>query len=143
MKLLCVATVTSAAVVFSGAYGGQSGPGEIVDPVDEGPATQLVKPSDRIFEIADFEDAGLKHAKGYKTVGLPAAVRVSLFFWKIDGTPVQYQVRLDASHDEAVASGLSYNKEDAGREAIIDPDFARYTEGMRDRDMEISSSSAT
>ena len=133
MKLLCVATMMSAAVVFSGACGGQSGPDEIVDPVDEKPATQLVKPSNRIFEIADFENAGLKHSKDYKTEGLPAAVRVSLFFWKIDGTPVQYEVRLDASHDEAVASGLSYTKETAGPEAIIDLDFARYTEGLRDR----------
>ena len=133
MKSPCVATVTSAAVVFSGACGGQSGPDEIVDPVDERPATQLVKPSDHIFEIADFENAGLKHSKDYKTEGLPAAVRVSLLFWKIDGTPVQYEVRLGASHDEAVASGLSYTKERAGPEAIIDPDFARHTEGLRDR----------
>ena len=63
MNLLCVTTVTSAAVVFSGACGGQSGPDEIVDPVVERPATQLVKPSNRIFEIADFENAGLKHSK--------------------------------------------------------------------------------
>ena len=73
MKLLCVATLTSAAVVFSGACGGQSGPDEIVDPVVARPATQLVKPSNRIFEIAVFEDAGLKHSKDYKTEGLPAA----------------------------------------------------------------------
>ena len=37
------------------------------------------------------------------------------------------------SHDEAVSAGTSYAKEGAGPEAIIDPDFARYTEGLRDR----------
>lgn len=98
-----------------------------------GPAMQLVKESNRIFGVVDFEDAGLKHSKEYKTGGLPDATGVSLFFWQVDGTPVQYEVRFYASHDEAVSSGMSYAIEGAGPEAIIDPDFARYTEGLRDR----------
>ncbi len=98
-----------------------------------GPQTRVVKPSDRIFEVSQFEAAGLKHSKDYKTAGLPDASRVALFFWKVDGTAVQYEVRFYDSHDQAVASGTSYAIEGAGPEAIIDPDFARYTEGLRDR----------
>lgn len=115
------------------ACGSQPAAEELAEPEDAGPHSQLVKPSDRIFAIDDFEAAGLKYSKNYKTEGLPSATGVSLFFWKIDGTPVQYEVRFYASHDEAVSAGTSYAIEGAGPEAIIDPDFARYTEGLRDR----------
>ncbi len=115
------------------ACGSQPAAEELVQPQDVDPQSQLVKPSDRIFAIDDFEAAGLKHSKDYKTDGLPAATSVSLFFWNIDGTPVQYEVRFYGSHHQAVSSGMSYAKEGAGPEAIIDPDFARYTEGLRDR----------
>ena len=97
------------------------------------PTTQLIKPSDQIFSIHDLESAGLKHSKDYKTEGLPSATGVSLFFWKVDAMPVQYEVRFYSSHDEAVSTGTSYAVEGAGPEAIIDPDFARYKEGLRDR----------
>ncbi len=115
------------------ACGSQPVAEELAEPEDVGPQTQLIRPTDRTFGIVDFETAGLKHSKNYKTEGLPGATRVSLFFWKVDGTPVQYEVRFYASHGEAVGSGLSYAKEGAGPDAIIDPDFARYTEGLRDR----------
>ena len=98
-----------------------------------GNGAQIVRATDRVFAVEDFEDAGLKHSKDYKTDGLPEAMGVSLFFWQVDGTPVQYEVRFYLSHDEAVSSGMSYAIEGAGPEAIIDPDFARYTEGLRDR----------
>lgn len=101
--------------------------------LETGPTTQIVKTADRIFATDDFEHAGLKHSKNYKTDGLPASTGVGLFFWKLGDTPIQYEVRFYASHDEAVSSGLSYAREGAGPEAIIDPDFARYTEGLRDR----------
>ena len=130
------AFVTSALVplsVFIFACGSASVMEEIVEHEDANPTTQLVMPSDRIFAIDDFEAAGLKRSKDYKTVGLPDATGVSLFFWKVDGTPVQFEVRFYRSHDEAVTSGLSYPIKGAGPEAIIDPDFARYTEGLRDR----------
>ena len=106
---------------------------EYVEPEDAGPTTQIVTPSDRAFAIEDFESAGLKHSKDYKTEGLPGATGVSLFFWKVNGSAVQFEVRFYPSHDEAVGSGLSYAIEGAGPEAIIDADFARYTEGLRDR----------
>lgn len=125
--------VLLAIAVMLFACGTQPAAEELVQPEDAGPQSQLVKPSDRIFAIDDFEAAGLKYSKDYKTEGLPPATRVSLFFWKIDGTPIQYEVRFYASHDEAVSAGTSYAIEGAGPEAIIDPDFARYTEGLRDR----------
>ena len=119
--------------LFTFACGSASVTEENVGSEDTGPTTQIVIPSDRMFAIADFENAGLKHSKDYETDGLPAATGVSLFFWKIDGTPIQYEVRYYGSHDEAVRSGLSYAIEGAGPEAIIDADFARYAEGLRDR----------
>ncbi len=119
--------------LFAFACGESSVTEEYSEPEDTGPATQIVKPSDRAFAIEDFESAGLKHSKDYKIEGLPEATGVSLFFWKVDGSAVQFEVRFYSSHDEAVRSGLSYAKEGAGPEAVIDPDFARYNEGLRDR----------
>ena len=123
--------ITLSLVTF--ACGSASVPEENVGSEDTGPATQIVRPSDRMFAIADFENAGLKHSKDYKAEGLPDATGISLFFWKVDGSAVQFEVRFYPSHDEAVGSGLSYAIEGAGPEAIIDPDFARYAEGLRDR----------
>ena len=40
---------------------------ENVGSEDAGPTTQIVIPSDRMFAISDFENAGLKHSKDYKT----------------------------------------------------------------------------
>lgn len=116
--------------LFAFACGGSSVTEEYSEPEDTGPSTQIVRTSDRGFAIEDFETAGLKHSKDYKADGLPGATGVSLFFWKVD---VQFEVRFYSSHDEAVGLGLSYAKEGAGPEAVIDPDFARYTEGLRDR----------
>ena len=100
---------------------------------DDEQATQLIRSSDRLFQTSDFQSIGMKHSKDYKTEGLPGANQVSLFFWKMDGTPIQYEIRFYPDHDEAVSSGLTYALEGAGPDAIIDPDFARYTEGLRDR----------
>ena len=133
MKTAFATTALLAALMIVNACGSVSLSDITVEPENAGPVTQLVKPSDRVFAVSEFETAGLKHSKDYKSEGLPAVDRVSLFFWKIDGTAIQYEVRFYASHDEAVASGLSYAIEGAGPEAIIDPDFARYTEGLRDR----------
>lgn len=133
MRLATALTVLLAIAVMLFACGSQPATEELAGLEDTGPQSQLVKPSDRMFAIDDFEAAGLKHSKDYKTEGLPSATGISLFFWKIDGTPVQYEVRFYTSHDEAVSAGTSYAIEGAGPEAIIDPDFARYTEGLRDR----------
>ena len=73
MKLLFSAFAFPATALLLTACGGQTSSESGVEPVDPGTATQLVKPSNRIFEIAVFEDAGLKHSKDYKTEGLPAA----------------------------------------------------------------------
>ena len=125
--------VLLAILVMLFACGSEQTTGKLIESEVAGPQTQLIKPSDRVFAIDDFEAAGLKYSKDYKTDGLPDATSVSLFFWKVDGTPVQYEVRFYGSHDEAVSSGMSYAIEGAGPDAVIDPDFARYTEGLRDR----------
>ena len=119
--------------LFTFACGSASVTEENVGSEDTGPTTQIVIPSDRMFAIADFENAGLKHSKDYKAEGLPDATGISLFFWKVASSPVQFEVRFYSSHDEAFRSGLSYAIEGAGPQAIIDADFARYTEGLRDR----------
>ncbi len=131
-KTVAVA-ISTAIIALAFACGNQVGVEQAEPTQNAGPTTQIVKPTDRIFATDDFERAGLKHSKNYKTDGLPSATGVSLFFWSVDGTPVQYEVRFYGSHDEAVKSGLSYAVEGAGPDAIIDPDFARYTEGLRDR----------
>ena len=133
MKILTLTAAVCSMILVVLACGSETVTDEPTEPEAIGPTTQTVKSSTQIFAVDDFEAAGLKHSKDYKTDGLPAATSVSLFFWKIDGTPVQYEVRFYDSHDEAISSGLSYAKEGAGPEAIIDPDFARYTEGLRDR----------
>ena len=130
-KIASLLLITIALTLF--ACGNDPATEESVEPQTTVPHTQIIKPSARIFAVGDLEAAGLKHSKDYKTNGLQDAVQVSLFFWKIDGTPVQYEIRFYGSHDEAISSGMSYAKEGAGPEAIIDPDFARYTEGLRDR----------
>ncbi len=133
MRHLYPAILITTALAFIAACGGGSISDSSADTQNDGPVTQLVKPSERQLTVADFEDVGLKHSKDYKTEGLPSANGVSLFFWKIDGNPVQYEVRFYDSHEDAAEFGKSFAIEGAGPEAIIDPDFARYTEGLRDR----------
>ena len=133
MNRLSFAILIAAALSLALACGGESISDSSADTQNEGLVTQLVKPSERTLTVADFEAVGLKHSKDYKTDGLPSANGVSLFFWKIDGNPVQYEVRFYDTHEDAVKYGKSFAIEGAGPEAIIDPDFARYTEGLRDR----------
>ncbi len=133
MRFIIVAIVLIFGLMTAYACGDAPAPQNSQQTDDAEPTAQVIKPSDRILQTSDLEATGLKHSKNYKTEGLPGSTQVSLFFWKIDDTPIQYEIRFYPSHDEAVSSGLSYALEGAGPDAIIDPDFASYTEGLRDR----------
>ncbi len=93
---------------------------------------RLLQPA-RMLSLEDLTAAGLKASKEYDVSELPGATDSWLMFWKVKGVSVQYEVRFYPSHTAAVDEGMSYAEEGAGAKAIIDPDFARYTEGMRDR----------
>ena len=103
------------------------------------PKTPVQPPRSSYRPIGCIRDLGFRECRIEALEGLQGrricldATGISLFFWKVDGSPVQFEVRFYSSHDEAFRSGLSYAIEGAGPQAIIDADFARYTEGLRDR----------
>jgi hypothetical protein len=95
---------------------------------------QNVTPSDRLFAIEDFATTGFKVAKEYDVKGLTAATGAWLGFWRPDGSDAkEYEIRLYASHADAVALGESFAEEATGEGANLDEETAMWKEGIRDR----------
>ncbi len=63
MKTALIATALFPVAMLGFACGSQSVTEVNIEPEDAGAHTQIVRPSGRMFEIADFEAAGLKHSK--------------------------------------------------------------------------------
>lgn len=89
--------------------------------------------SPRLITVDDLTGLGMKVGKEYDVATLEGATSASLLFWRVNGTAVEYEVRLYQSHTDAVNLGTAPAQEGSGPEAIIDVDVATYKEGIRDR----------
>lgn len=95
---------------------------------------QKVTPSERIFTIDDFKPISFKISKEYDVEGLPGASEVWFGFWKPAGSDAkEFEIRFYPSHADAVEFGPSYADDGAGENAILDPEDARWNEGVKDR----------
>lgn len=89
--------------------------------------------SPRSITVDDLTGLGMKVGKEYDVATLEGATSASLLFWRVNGTAVEYEVRLYQTHADAVNLGTDPAQEGSGPDAIIDVDVATYKEGIRDR----------
>ena len=131
LLVLAIATLI-ALVPIMAACGNSNGNG----PSDSGaePAGELrIIDSPRLITVDDLTSLGMKVGKEYDVATLEGATSASLLFWRVNGTAVEYEVRLYQSHTDAVNLGTAPAQEGSGPDAIIDVDVATYKEGIRDR----------
>lgn len=81
----------------------------------------------------DLLALGLKQGKTYDVETLAGATAAGIFFWRVAGTAVEYELRFYGSHADAVELGTAPAEEGSGVDAILDVDVADYKEGIRDR----------
>ena len=87
----------------------------------------------KIYSNEDFILAGFKPSKSYDTTELPGASSVTYGFWKNPNKePVDYEIRIYPSHDEAVRIGMKYAKERSGDTALLDESKASWKEGLKE-----------
>ncbi|NQT51657.1 hypothetical protein HQ576_06395 [bacterium] len=99
----------------------------------EGAGFQKVTPSDRTFSFEDFTAVGFKRTKQYDVEGLPGAEDAWFGFWRVPGDgndPVDYEVRVYASHEDAVEQGTALAEEVTGEDAILDGDLVTWKEDI-------------
>ena len=99
----------------------------------ESAGEQRIIDSPRSITVDDLTGLGMKVGKEYDVATLEGATSASLLFWRVNGTAVEYEVRLYQSHTDAVNLGTAPAQEGSGPDAIIDVDVATYKEGIRDR----------
>ena len=72
-----------------------------------------------IYSMEDFFSAGFKKSKDYDVSELPGAISVTYGFWKTPNkVPVDYEIRIYPSHNEAVNIGSKYAQERSGLSLI-------------------------
>ena len=86
-----------------------------------------------ILTADDLVSLGLKSGKKYDVATLPGGVEARLFFWRVQGTAVEYEARFYQSHADAVELGTAPAEEGSGEDAILDDEQAIYKEGVNDR----------
>ena len=86
-----------------------------------------------IYSMEDFFSAGFKKSKDYDVSELPGAINVTYGFWKTPNkVPVDYEIRIYSSHNEAVNIGSKYAKERSGDTALLDENEASWKEGLKE-----------
>ena len=131
LLVLAIATLITLAPIMA-ACGNSNGNA----PSDSGaePAGELrIIDSPRSITVDDLTGLGMKVGKAYDVATLEGATSASLLFWRVNGTAVEYEVRLYQTHADAVNLGTDPAQEGSGPDAIIDVDVATYKEGIRDR----------
>ena len=96
-------------------------------------ADQRVINAPTVLSVDDLAALGMKVGKTYDVGTLEGATGANLLYWRVQGTAVEFEVRFYENHDDAVALGTDPAQEGSGENAIIDADYAVYTEGIRDR----------
>ena len=89
--------------------------------------------SPRTITIEDLTGLGMKVGKEYDVATLEKATSANLLYWRVQGTAVEYEIRMYGNHADAVDFGTAPAEEGSGPDAIIDVDDAIYKEGVRDR----------
>lgn len=88
----------------------------------------------RAYTTEDLAAIGLKVSKKYDVTGLPGAVSAIYGFWRPpDGNPVDYEVRIYASHQEAVQLGVAHADEATGEDAVLVVDKATWRADVPER----------
>jgi len=96
------------------------------------PIDQVVN-NNIIYSMEDFFSTGFKKSKDYDVSELPGAIRVTYGFWKTPNkVPVDYEIRIYPSHNEAVNIGSKYAKERSGDTALLDEEEASWKEGLKE-----------
>jgi len=98
-----------------------------------GTAIQKVTPSDRVYAVEDLTAAGLKTMHHYDVAGLPEAVDAWHLSFRLEGTPLEYEARFYASHEDAVTHGTAWAEAGAGETAIVIGDGVWWEEGHTHR----------
>ena len=132
-KLLVSAIATVIALVPIMAACGNSNGNAPSDSGAESAGELRIIDSPRSITVDDLTGLGMKVGKEYEVATLEGATSASLLFWRVNGTAVEYEVRLYQSHTDAVNLGTAPAQEGSGPDAIIDVDVATYKEGIRDR----------
>lgn len=91
--------------------------------------------SDTIYTLADLEGIEYKVSKTYDVEGLVDATDAYYGFWRdsANSAPVDYEVRIYASHTQAVESGTAQAEEATGDDAVLDRSISSWPEGINDR----------
>ena len=72
--------------------------------------------------------------KDYNVEGLDHAVAAFYGFWRPPGeNPMDYEVRVYPSHEDAVEFGTALADEGSGRDAVLTSNKATWVEGVRER----------
>ena len=101
---------------------------------DEKIQFQKVTPSDRSYELEDFQAIGFKKSKEYDVTGLPGGVDAYMGFFGPDPyNRKQYELRFYASHEDAVEQGTGPANEVTGEDAEKYRLNPTWEEGRRDR----------
>ena len=94
---------------------------------------QKVTPSDRVFTFDDLVAAGFKKGKEYNVEELPGALGAWYGFRRpAGGDPIDYEVRIYASHQDAVEYGTALADEATGDDAILNSNDATWKEDVSD-----------
>ena len=131
LLVLAIATVI-ALVPFMAACGNSNGNGPSDSGAESAGGLRIID-SPRLITVDDLTGLGMKVGKEYDVATLEGATSASLLFWRVNGTAVEYEVRLYQTHADAVNLGTAPAQEGSGPDAIIDVDVATYKEGIRDR----------
>ena len=101
---------------------------------DEATSYARVDSTSRIFETADFENAGFKVVKKYDIEGLTGATAAMHGFQKNVGVdPLSYELRFYNSHDEAVKLGQSLAVEVTGEDAVMVAEDMTWAGGKKEQ----------
>ena len=128
IAVFCVTAFVALALVACGSDGGAGDGAEA--------AFQQVTDHSTVFTTENLDATGYKVSREYELDGLEGATAALYGFWRIPaGDPVDFEIRLYASHADAVALGTAMAQEGSGTDAVLDADDATYDEGIRDRRM--------
>ena len=95
---------------------------------------QKVTPYDTLLTVDHLRAVGVKMSREYDVQDLPYAVGAHRAFWRPPGQDAkEYEVRLYASHKDAVEHGTSFADEATGDNALLDEETATWAEGLKDR----------
>lgn len=94
---------------------------------------EIVTPSEQIFTLDDFISVGYKKNRTYDVSELPGATGAWFGFWKNEGESNDFEIRIYASHEDAVSMGENLAAEVSGNDALIGKDEATWQEGSKDR----------